>query len=148
MADFFAYSWLVFFFSLIHNLFIYKNNFFIHTYENEVVIHINKNTLSTKLKMWGQCSAVTNINTRIVYFTFLISFSTKFSAKCFLSFSWSFFQRDVLFPGHVVVVTIESRNFSIAKVWCCMGFVLIYQGLLSGSTFIHPRFVYSFITRF
>ena len=60
-----------------------------------------------------------------------------------------------LSPGHDRVVRIESQNFSTAKAWCfrgfrgfrCFrgfrGFVLNCQGLLSGSTFIHPRFIYS-----
>ena len=29
-----------------------------------------------------------------------------------------------LSPGHDRVVTIESRNFSIAKDWCCRGFCI------------------------
>ena len=38
-------------------------------------------------------------------------------------------------PGHDRVVTIKSWNFSIAKIWCCMGFY--HQGLWSGITFIY-----------
>ena len=34
----------------------------------------------------------------------------------------NFFKKSFfLSPGHYWVVTIKSRNFSIAKVWCCMG---------------------------
>ena len=39
-----------------------------------------------------------------------------------------FFKKFFLSPGHDQVVTIKSRNFSIVKVWCCLG-ILIYQGL-------------------
>ena len=44
----------------------------------------------------------------------------------FYNYLMSWKKHFFLSPGHDRVVTIKSLNFSIAKVWCCFGFILIY----------------------
>ena len=48
------------------------------------------------------------------------------------------FWKDFLSPGHDRVVTIKSRDFSIAKVWRCMGLYWSTRGCdLAGHSSIH-----------
>ena len=78
----------------------------------------------------GAWSGILNVSQE----NLLISFQS-FVYKIFIL---NFFKRDFLSPGHDWVVTIKSRNFfSIAKVWCCLGFYFY----LAAHSSIHASFI-------
>ena len=65
-----------------------------------------------------------------------------FHVCIFYFFSHHFFLKKDFFlsPGHDQVVTIRSRNFSIVKVWCCLG--LYCRGCnLAAHSSIHALFI-------
>ena len=58
------------------------------------------------------------INFSLTHHSLHIMIFTNFNCYCYFLIK----KKEIfLSPGHDRVVTIKSRNFSIAKVWCCLG---------------------------